>query len=52
MAQSSAAAVIDLEEYRRRREARAQALAHPAPMGFTLSPFYGGIVWIPVWFVA
>ncbi len=52
MAQSSAAAVIDLEEYRRRREVRAQAQAHPAPTGFAFSPFYGGIVWVPVWFVA
>jgi len=52
MAQS-AAAVIDLDAFRRRREARTGAAAASpaaAPAPVAVLPVW--IMWVPVWFVA
>jgi hypothetical protein len=47
MAQQSAAAVIDLEEYRRRRQAQSSSTPQPQARLIWLPTTWG--YWVPVW---
>jgi hypothetical protein len=52
MAQASAAGVIDLEVFCRRREAHPRARPAPAVAAPAALPVPCWILWVPVWFVA
>lgn len=50
MAQSAAAAIIDLNEFRRRRQPAPARSNAAAPRAMFQAPVW--IVWVPVWIVA